>query len=244
MYNNNNNNSRIDIKQCTISLEPTKLNQCAISPEPTKLNQCTAWTREKDDLLTPCVVLISRYLNNKGQALKLGNSIRLLARTLYHRYCLSREELTSIIFDTFQRRKRHLKYDPERSTLESYVAWFIYYSLQTILRQYSQSNTITLSELGRGEEFKKQGISTDFMERHGIEGLINRETPEDLLIWKELLKETYKFFGKHDWRVLVGLNDRKAEAIRLRIDYDIYRKRLLRKCVIFRIYLQNIGYFD
>jgi len=243
MYNNNNNNNKDkDINQCTIPTEPTNPNQCTISSEPTKLNQCTAWTREKDDLLTPCVVLISRYLNNKG--LKLGNSIRLLARTLYHRYCLSREELTSIIFDTFQRRKRHLKYDPERSTLESYVAWFIYYSLQTILRQYSQSNTITLSELGRGEEFKKQGISTDFMERHGIEGLVNRETPEDLLIWKEFLQETYTFSGKHDCGVLMETNDRKTEALRLGLDYDTYRKRLLRKCSAFRPHLQSLGYFD
>ena len=199
---------------------------------------------DKERLLLKCGLLISNYLDNKGKAKRLGYSIQKLAKALYHRYNIDRYELKSIIFITFHRRNRHLKYNPNQSPLESYVAWFVYHSLLSICIQCKQSQTISLSNLKDGEPLKKQGLSTDFMERQGIEGLINRETPEDLLIWKELLQETYKFFGKHDWGVLVGLNDRKAEAQRLGLDYDIYRKRLLRRCVIFRIYLQNIGYFD
>jgi len=196
------------------------------------------------DFLVNCGVLIGTYLDNKGKAKKLGYSIQKIVKTLYHRHNIERDELKSIIYSMFKSRNRHLKYDPELSSLESYVAWFVYYSLLTILNACKQSEIILLSELKCEDSIKKQGISTNFMERRGVEGLVNFETPEDLLLWKELLLETYTFFGKHDWRVLVGLNDRKTEAQRLGIEYDIYRKRLLRRCAVFRIYLKNIGYFD
>ena len=202
-------------------------------------------TDENDKaLLIDCGLLISSYLNDKGKAKRLQCSIRRLVRTFYHRYCIERIELQSIIFVTFLRRNRHLKYDPERSPLESYVAWFVYYSLLTILSQCKQSNTISLSELDYGDNVRKQGMSTDFMERRGLEGLVNKETPEDLLIWKEFLQEICTFFGKHDWEVLIGINDRKTEAQRLGIDYDVYRKRLLRRCTVFKTHIQNIGYSD
>ena len=58
------------------------------------------------------------------------------------------------------------------------------------------------------------------------------------------LQETYTFSGKHDCGVLMETNDRKTEALRLGLDYDTYRKRLLRKCSAFRPHLQSLGYFD
>ncbi|BBO93224.1 hypothetical protein [Desulfosarcina ovata] len=78
------------------------------------------------------------------------------------------------------------------------------------------------------------GTSIESLERDGVEGLIDEDDPERILLGKELLEAAVNHFGKSDLAVILGLKETRAEAKRLGIRYDTYRKRLQRKIDIYR----------
>ena len=203
---------------------------------------------DEELLLVDCFMLILNFIKGRGGKIGIQNSILRHVKQLYHRYGITRDEIASRLFTTFQDRKRHLKYDAERASLENYVAWFVYYQLLTIKDQCRQhlkkSKTIPLSELYIGDRIPRGGSSIEPYEREGMDGLTNPNTPEDELIGKELLQMALDFFGDEDLSVLLGARDRADEAERLGVDYYSYCKRLKRKTQRFRSYLDKIGYFD
>jgi hypothetical protein len=76
----------------------------------------------------------------------------------------------------------------------------------------------------------------------GIEGIINDENPEDILMGKQLMEMAMNHFGDSDLAVILGLKDKRDEAKRIGLDYDSYRKRLQRKLNQFRSILNGDGY--
>ena len=204
----------------------------------------------KDDeiLLSHSYTLIRRFIDRYGEKSKLLNSIRRHVKHLYYRYGITRSEIASRLFCIFEKRKRHLKYDADRSSLENYVAWFVYYELLTLIDQcqkhLKKPKIVSLSENNEGEKISMTGCPIEPYERQGIDALINPISPEDELIGQELMEMALEFFGNDDMSVLLGARDRKDEAHRLGIDYCTYCKRLKRKTQRFRSYLIDIGYFD
>ena len=59
---------------------------------------------------------------------------------------------------------------------------------------------------------------------------------------KELVKMANDHFGDNDLAVILGLKSKRAEAKRLGINNDTYRKRLQRKLAKFRSILNENGY--
>ena len=92
------------------------------------------------------------------------------------------------------------------------------------------------------EPIKRTGASLDPYERQGIDGLIDQENPEDVLIGSELMELARSHIGYDDLTVIIGLRDKRAEAKRLGLSYDTYRKRLQRKLVRFKSILKDAGY--
>ncbi len=88
------------------------------------------------------------------------------------------------------------------------------------------------------------GSSLGYLEKLGISGLHETDTPEDLYIAKELLGFILDHFGKDDTMVLLGIKDRRDEADRLSIKYDTYCKRLNRKVQSFIPILKEHGYLE
>jgi hypothetical protein len=203
---------------------------------------------ESDPLLDEATYLITKFIHDFDTKFKINGSIEKLIKQLDYKHGIERGELLSCLFEIFKKRERHLKYDPSKSSFEIYVAYFTYYSLLNLTIEYKRYlkrfNTISLSHMSEEEIISKPGKSTDYYERQSIEGLIDSVTPEDNIMFKELLEMATDFFGQDDLSVLIDEKDRKAEAKRLEIDYETYRKRLNRKCVKFRSILKANGYFD
>jgi hypothetical protein len=62
---------------------------------------------------------------------------------------------------------------------------------------------------------KTMGSSIESFEREGIEGLIDEDDPEMIIMGKELLEAAADHFGDNDLAVIFGLKDKRAEAERL-----------------------------
>ena len=92
------------------------------------------------------------------------------------------------------------------------------------------------------ETIKTIGQSIESFERQGIEGLINGDNPEDILMGKQLMETATEHFGNSDLSAILGMKDKRTEAMRLGLDYDSYRKRLQRKLNQFRSILNDDGY--
>jgi hypothetical protein len=193
-------------------------------------------------------MLMCEFTGNSGRKNSILGSIKHSVKHLYHRYGITRDEIVSILITKFQDRERHLKYDPDQSSLESYVAWFVYYEMLTLKercrKDLEKSRTVPLSELDGGEKVSRIGCSIKTCERQGIDSVIDSRSPEDEIIGKELLQMALDFFGGDDVAVLLGARDRSEEAGRLSIDYYAYCKRLKRKTIRFKSFLEDIGYLD
>lgn len=203
----------------------------------------------KDDLLFDFMRFGKHYLESRGKKKGIQKAIQRKSKYLYHRYGITRTDICANFYFTLRRRKIHLKFDPSRSSLESYVAWSLFYLLLTMVQQcqrhLQKSNTIPLSELEIGQKISgRLGCSVIPYENRGIYELINPNSPEDEYIGKELIHIAHDFFGDDDLSVLLGLRDRSDEAERLGIDYYTYCKKLKRKTLQFRCHLEEIGYID
>jgi hypothetical protein len=86
------------------------------------------------------------------------------------------------------------------------------------------------------------GSSIDSYERQEIDGLIDPESPEDALVGKELMEIAARYFGEEDLAVIIAIKDKRAEARRLGLNYETYRKRLQRKISNFQSILKDNGY--
>lgn len=199
-------------------------------------------------LLIQSELLIGDFLEGRGGRFGILNSINRNVKQLYHRYGITRDEIGSRLKYTFLKRSRHIKYDSDRASIDSYVAWFVYYEVLTLMdecqRRLKRCRTIPLSELDIGERVSRIGASVEPYERQGSDGLTNYDSPEDEIIGKELMQMALDFFGKDDLEVLLEARARTEEAERLGIDYYTYCKRLKRKVERFRSHLEAIGYFD
>ena len=105
-----------------------------------------------------------------------------------------------------------------------------------------EKEEIPFSQLSKDASIKTMGSSIESFERDGVDGLIDEDDPEMIIMGKQLLEAAADHFGDNDLDVIFGLKDKRAEAERLGIDYDTYRKRLQRKLAKFKSILKDDGY--
>jgi len=81
-----------------------------------------------------------------------------------------------------------------------------------------------------------------YCRRLPLDRLIERTTPEDILIKKEFWGLVYDYYDKVDVMVLLGMMDRKEAAAKFDMGYEAYTKSLQRKNVYFRDIATKAGY--
>jgi hypothetical protein len=199
----------------------------------------------KEVLIDSCK-LIYRFIYHGGN-IWMNHGIQARVRWLYWKYGMTRIEIIEYVKWDFERKKKHRKFDPEKSCLETYVLTFTYFALLTLVRQCKKHEAggkeeIPFSQLSKDTSIQTMGSSIESFEREGVEGLIDEDDPEMIFMGKELLQVAADHFGNNDLDVIFGLKDKRAEAERLGIDYDTYRKRLQRKLAKFRSILKDDGY--
>lgn len=146
-------------------------------------------------------MMISRFIENRDVKLKLKKSIAQLVHYLYHKFGITRQEIKSQLYWKFKTRERHLKYDPSRSNLEVYIGYFTYYALLDLVceckRCKEKCPEIPLSQLPYGESVSTIGRPADSLE---IDGLIDYETPQDMVMGKELNMDFRDLYDSWDLR--------------------------------------------
>ena len=117
-------------------------------------------------------------------------------------------------------------------------------SLLNIIKKYNRLNSnnkkVSLPDDYEDTFNQKWRYSLSHLEKIDFsDGLVERKSPEDLYLAKELYEEMEEFFGEDDFEVLQGVRTRREEARRMGIDYETYRKRLYRRKLDFLRGLDN-----
>jgi len=198
------------------------------------------------EILAESCRLIYRFIYHGGN-IWMNHGIQARVHWLYYRYGMTREEIIEYLKWQFERQRKHRKFNPDKSCLETYVLNFTYYALLDFVRKCKKHEAggkkeIPFSKLVDDESIDRIGSSIESFERQGIEDLIDEDDPENILIGKELMRMTTDYFGENDLSVILGLKSRRAEARRLGIKYDTYRKRLQRKLAKFISFIIDHGY--
>lgn len=200
----------------------------------------------ENEILVESFRLIYRFIYHGGK-IWMNRSIQQRVKWLYHQYGMTREEIIEYIKWKYKGQRKHRKFKPEKSCLETYVLNFTYYALLSLVRQCKNHESggkseIPFSQLSKYEPIKRMGNSIESYERQGIEGLIDDKSPEDVMIGKELMQMALEFFGEDDLYAIIGFKKKRDEAIKLNLTYDAYRNRLQRKMAMFRSILKDQGY--
>jgi len=200
----------------------------------------------ENQILVDSYKLINRFIYHSGK-IWMNKAIQKRVRWLYHRYEMTREEIIEYVKWQFKRQRKHRKFKPNKSCLETYVLNFTYFTLLTFIRQCKKHEAgrkkeIPFAKLSDYEAIDSIGSSIESFERQGIEGLIDEDDPEQIVNRKQLMKIATDYFGDNDLAVILGIRSKRAEARRLGIKYDTYRKRLQRKLAMCRSNFEDMGY--
>jgi hypothetical protein len=199
-------------------------------------------------LLIESFRLITRNIHQGGK-IWMNQSIQKRVKWLFREYGITRQEIIEQLKDEFERRNMHRRHNPDKSCLETYVLTFCYYGMLSLVKKYKknlgETSSISQTQNKQGEKIDgRSGASYEPYEKDGIKELLEPDTPEDLLIGKELFDMALDHFGQDDLEVLLGAKDRDAVARQLGIGYDTYQKRLERKRRRFKSILHQAGYID
>jgi hypothetical protein len=177
----------------------------------------------------------------------MNHSIQKRVNWLYYQHGVSREEIIEHLKWKFEDRRYHERYNPNYSCLKTYVLNFCYFGVLSLVRECKKLDNCTahLNQRG-GKDVHVQVIGPAYepYEVDGVEGLVDTDTPEALMLAKELMQMALDHFGQADLEVLLGVRDRLSEADNLGLSYDAYLKRLHRKRRSFKSILNQAGYID
>ena len=201
---------------------------------------------DNEDIRDQSYPLIQWSLSNKGK-FKINRSIQSKVERLKQDYGFEHDEILNSQCEHFLGKKIYRKYDETKSKSTFIVHCTNYGLNREIRKQHRQKNNYTevaLVDFLPENSDDQLGSSIGYLEKLGIDGLYEADTPEDLCIAKELLGLILDHFGKDDTQVLLGIKDRQDEAERLSIKYHTYCKRLNRKVQSFIPILKQHGYLN
>ena len=182
-------------------------------------------------------------LFSKGK-LDINGSIQRKVRYLTELYNIDPEDLLHDIFETFVSKKHYEKFNPANGKLSTFMTHYANLSLLNLIKKHKRLNSnnkkVSLPEDYEDTFSQKWRYSISHLERIDFsDGLVEKKSPEDLYLAKELYEKIKNFFGEDDFEVLQGVRTRREEARRKGIDYETYRKRLYRSRLDFLRGLDN-----
>ena len=182
-------------------------------------------------------------LFSKGK-LEINGSIQRKVRYLTELYNIDPEDLLHDIFETFVSKKHYEKFRPAEGRLSTFMTHYANLSLLNIIKKCNRLNSnnkkVSFPDDYEDTFNQKRRHSISYLEKIDFsDGLVEKKSPEDLFLAKELYEKMEEFFEKNDLEVLQGYRTRREEASRIGIDYDTYRKRLYRSRLDFLRGLDN-----
>ena len=136
---------------------------------------------DRVELLNESYSLFEKNLSKIGR-LRINRSIESKVCHLERAHGLATDEILSDLWDHFQSREHYRKFDPGKTRLSTFVANYTNLALENLKRRYDIR--------------KKNGceIPLSVLEDRGFEVAVDRTTPEDIVIAKELLKLMLEHF--------------------------------------------------
>ena len=86
------------------------------------------------EILVDSCKLIYRFIYYGGK-IWMNGAIQRRVKWLYYRYGMTRKEVIEYVKWDYERKRKHLKFNPEKSCLETYVLNFTYFALLTLVSQ-------------------------------------------------------------------------------------------------------------
>jgi len=187
---------------------------------------------DRNEFLAEAYKNLEWALLSKGKY-EINGSIKRKVRYLTELYNIDPEDLLHDIFETFVSKKHYEKFNPSEGKLSTFMTHYANLSLLNIIKKYKRLNSniknISLPDDCEDTFSQKWRYSLSHLERINFsDGLVEKKSPEDLYLAKELLEKLEEFFGEDDLEVLQGNRTRREEAGRIGIEYNTYRKRLYR----------------
>jgi len=170
----------------------------------------------------------------------INGSIQRKVKYLSELHNIEREDLLHDIFEEFYSKEKYEKAMRVSGQLSTFMTHYANNILKNKIKKYKRLNRKWISFPDDYEDTfdQKWRYSLFYLERIELsEGLVERNTPEDLYFAKELYEKMKNFLGKENAEVLTGKRTRKEEAERRGLNYQTYRKQLYRQTLEFQVYL-------
>jgi len=200
----------------------------------------------RKDLLAEAYKNLEWALFSKGK-FRINGSIQWKIRYLSELHNIDREDLLHDIFEEFISKEIYEKAVKASGKLSTFMTHYANNILKNKIKKYKRFNRKRISLTDNYEDTfdQKWRYSLLYLERIELsEGLVERNTPEDLYLAKELYEKMKNSLGKENAEVLIGKRTRKEEAERRGVNYQTYRKQLYRQTLEFQVYLCSLDNGD
>jgi len=223
-------------------------------------NENTDKTKRKtntDEILENAYSLIGQHIIPQKSEIWMITSINKIVPVLKKKYWLKEEDIQNYVFLKFLALNKHEKFDPAKSCLYTYTARHTYFVVKDMLNGYERAfkDVVQFKSFGEylwtssSEDSDEPLIVAVDTGQHLprseddlLDRLIERTTPEDILIKKEFWGLVYDYYDKVDVMVLLGMMNRKEAAAKFDMGHEAYTKSLQRKNVYFRDIATKAGY--
>ena len=210
-----------------------------------------------DEILENAHSLIGQHIIPQKSKIWMIVSINKIVPVLKKKYWLKEEDIQHYVFLKFLAQNKHEKFDPAKSCLYTYTARHTYFVVRDMLNGYERAfkDVVQFKSFGEylwtssSEDSDEPLIVAVDTGQHIprseddlLDRLIERTTPEDILIKKEFWGLVYDYYDKVDVMVLLGMMDRNEAAAKFDMGYEAYTKSLQRKNVYFRDIATKAGY--
>ncbi len=198
---------------------------------------------DRNKLLAEAYKNLEWALFGKGK-FGINGSIQRKVKYLTELYNIDPEDLLHDIFEKFVSKKHYEKFSPAKGKLSTFMTHYVNLSLLNIIKKHNRLNSnnknISLPDDYEDTFNQKWRYSLSHLERIEFsDGLVEKKSPEELYLAKELYEKMKEFFGEDEFEVLLGDRTRRQEASRIGIGYENYRKRFYRRRLDFLRELDN-----
>jgi len=181
-----------------------------------------------------------------------------MANRLHRKNCLSFRDIHQHVTIKFIEHNKDKKFNPELGSLFTYTAYHTYLEVRDLNRRHEKDrekeaafhycvlddklNPHWHSDSLPDFVYKKSWKPLLKSQCPLLDGLIEYDSPEDILIKKEFWRLALSHYDEIDIMVLLGRMKRTEAAAELNMNYDAYCKSLQRKNESFRIIATKAGY--
>lgn len=201
---------------------------------------------DRDELLELSVEYFIKTFSKNGK-LKINKKINQKIKSLQEAFGIEQEEILQLVFDGFLSREVYKNYKIEKA-LSTFIVHSVQYGLNDLYKKKKTHRKhykeICLGTIVDNPLCENNSSYLDCHKEKGLSRLIEFQTPEDLLICKELTGLIFDHFGELDACVLLGYEDRNTALKQLSMNPESYRKRVLRKKILFIPVLIKAGYLS